>query len=69
MINCFCNLNQMCSSLFVYANFIKFGYEVDVVTMNPLIKGFFLEGKVDEAAECFHKMIKAGCSLMCSLIT
>ncbi|KAG9131973.1 hypothetical protein Leryth_017178 [Lithospermum erythrorhizon] len=42
----------------VFAGFLKRGYSLDVVTINSLIKGLFLEENVEKAVELFKKLIK-----------
>ena len=48
LINCFCHLNHMGFSLCVLGKFVKSSYAPDTVTLNTLMNGFLLEGKVGE---------------------
>ncbi|KAK4406258.1 hypothetical protein Sango_0632300 [Sesamum angolense] len=57
VINCYCLLNRVDFGFAILGSFLKRGYEPNVCTFNPLIKGLFLDDKVVEAEKFFKKLL------------
>jgi pentatricopeptide repeat protein len=58
LINCYCHLGQMNFSFSIFAKILKMGYHPHIITLNTLIKGLCLNGKVKEALH-FHDHVLA----------
>ncbi|XP_045810393.1 pentatricopeptide repeat-containing protein At1g63150-like [Trifolium pratense] len=49
LINCYCHIGQMTCAFSLLGKILKMGYQLDVVTVNTLIKGLCLNNEVQKA--------------------
>ncbi|WJX71406.1 hypothetical protein P8452_55404 [Trifolium repens] len=58
VINCYCHLGQMNFAFSILGKILKIGYQLNTITLNTLVKGLCLNGKVEEALH-FHDHLVA----------
>ena len=60
LINCFCHLNHLDFGFSVLATIFKLGYQPNHITLNTLVKGLCLQGKIARVVRLVEEMEKNG---------
>ncbi|KAG7967767.1 hypothetical protein I3843_08G116000 [Carya illinoinensis] len=64
LVNCLCHLNRVDLGFSVLAKILKLGFQPDCVSINTLVMGLCLQGKITEAVNLANEMGEKGYKLI-----